>query len=551
VSIKNLVTQGELDETITSLTALAENLDQHVNDSLSRAHAWNILDAKYLDTGGNYHTDFSSSSTLQPIPGLYATGVNNDGTLAVDGSVDLHWTVVESASHALPGPNAIIKATSQIPNTWASNQASSKWIGLQENITQQPIENLPNGLYEFQLQFSLTGLNAAQASIILQWTSNDATKAVFLNGNSILPVKTSSTASKSTWPEYTNVITGGFLPGTNTLIIQINSTNTFVDLQAVVSGTAPVGGQLTIPGVLGTGLTTGGALGTKGTTDPNWSLITNPQNSSSTAAIIMTTLKSGWLANTSTAQWIGPLASGSSNAHVGIYVYRLTFSLTGFDPTSALVKGSFAADNHVTQILINGQTVSTTGLSNEFNYLTSFIISTGFHTGSNTLDFYVNNTSTSPTGLIVQVTGSAGKLGDNLISRVLRLSVGSQVLYVPCQASGGLDGTSDVTIQVFTGIVSPQSADPATDITVGSSTPAQLVTTFAAALTAICQAALDTLNAHAGSSAEDAHGGLTAQADNILTSGGFLAGRNSINIKVNGVLYKMMADTHINGPLNA
>jgi len=66
--------------------------------------------------------------------------------------------------------------------------------------------------------------------------------------------------------------------------------------------------------------------------------------------------------------------------------------------------GQWAADNGVSNILLNGLSTGYSG--GDFNRWTSFTISSGFSAGLNTLDFIVNNGGGS-TGLRVEVTGTA------------------------------------------------------------------------------------------------------------------------------------------------
>ena len=240
----------------------------------------------------------------------------------------------------------------------------------------------------------------------------------------------------------------------------------------------------------------------------------------------------------------------------GNYTYRLSFDLTGYIPATAILKGTFVSDDTVYQVLLNGQITginngaANTTNSNTKQYTTSFVITAGFQAGLNTLDFFVYNGVTN-TGLRVEINGTAAKAGNNLVSRVLRLTIGGNVFYIPAQASGGLDGTPDPAIPSFSGIVSPQSADPASDLTAGSPTSAELVTTFAALLNAISDSASNALFQHAGSPAEGVHGGLSWQQDSIVTTGGYLVGRRTVNLLINGVQYKLVADTNVSGPLNS
>ena len=176
MSFKNLVTQGELQETIVGLDALVSNLDEHVNQSLSKAHGWSIIDSVYLDAGGIYHTDFGTSASVVSIPGIFNTGVNNDGSLAVPGDPDAHWTLVQSASVSHPGPAAYISNPNS--SAWATNGPNSQWLSPASNGNQ----SFSGGTYKYRLTFDLTGLNPSSAVISGVWSSDDNTVSILLNG---------------------------------------------------------------------------------------------------------------------------------------------------------------------------------------------------------------------------------------------------------------------------------------------------------------------------------------------------------------------------------
>jgi hypothetical protein len=118
----------------------------------------------------------------------------------------------------------------------------------------------------------------------------------------------------------------------------------------------------------------------------------------------------GWVDNSSTASWISP--DPSTYAGGGPFTFETTFDLTGFDPTTAVITGSIAADDQA-DVILNGTTVFSTvsTYSSPWSFYEALNISTGFVAGLNTLDIYVpNNIQTSndgPTGLALDVSGTA------------------------------------------------------------------------------------------------------------------------------------------------
>ena len=132
--------------------------------------------------------------------------------------------------------------------------------------------------------------------------------------------------------------------------------------------------------------------------------------------------------------------------------------------------------------------------------------------------------------------------------RVVRIVVDGQIFYAPAQPSGGIDGAADPVPNPSSGVVSPQQADPALDLTTGSPTQDSLVTSFAPQLGLVSASANSGLLAHAGSSPEAVHGGLSAQAAPKIDTAGHTVGRSSVCLTVNGVQWCIVCDTDMRGP---
>ncbi len=141
--------------------------------------------------------------------------------------------------------------------------------------------------------------------------------------------------------------------------------------------------------------------------DPNFQLVSAPPGAGSTALVI--NRNGGWVANTGDAKWIGLNDSGFTNHPVGEYVYRITFDLTGLDPTTASISGTGSADDSAI-IRLNGNATGQTFPA--FNVLSTFSITSGFIAGVNTLDFVVSNggAGPNPTGLLVNSLSGTARL---------------------------------------------------------------------------------------------------------------------------------------------
>jgi hypothetical protein len=119
----------------------------------------------------------------------------------------------------------------------------------------------------------------------------------------------------------------------------------------------------------------------------------------------------------STSDWIGPNSNGIvGGLHqyflgpAGPYEYETTFSLAGFNPSTAVINGQWSADNSGIEILLNGTPVFFTANINQFQAgFANFSITSGFKSGPNTLDFIITNSPSSfnPTALRVEMTGTA------------------------------------------------------------------------------------------------------------------------------------------------
>jgi hypothetical protein len=127
----------------------------------------------------------------------------------------------------------------------------------------------------------------------------------------------------------------------------------------------------------------------------------------------------GWFHDSTSSKWIGPVADQDSirpgSAVEGVYIYRTTFDLTGFDPKTAFIAGQWATDNTGVDVLINGKSTGITYSTRPYT-LTRFTISAGFQSGLNTLEFVVNNALEpnpkviNATGLRVELSGAAEQL---------------------------------------------------------------------------------------------------------------------------------------------
>jgi len=117
-----------------------------------------------------------------------------------------------------------------------------------------------------------------------------------------------------------------------------------------------------------------------------------------------------WIADDNDSKWIAPRADAGLFNSPGIYIYRLSFSLYGFKPETAEIRGFWTSDNNGMDIMINEKS---TGFSTDYaafaQGLYPFEIKEGFIKGINSISFAVNN-GEAPTGLRVIIYGEAEPL---------------------------------------------------------------------------------------------------------------------------------------------
>lgn len=171
--------------------------------------------------------------------------------------------------------------------------------------------------------------------------------------------------------------------------------------------------------IYNTGVAAGGGLATNGSADSHWTVVATPGNSAppTTAYVNNGSSHAAWK-ESSSSQWISAIGTAAAKGADGQYGYQTTFNLTNLRYLTAQLSGSFAVDNCVTEILINGVSTgihspdSTSGCAStsDFSSFFSFSITTGFIQGLNTLTFLVTNTGSAagnPTGLNVIISGTA------------------------------------------------------------------------------------------------------------------------------------------------
>jgi serine/threonine protein kinase len=174
---------------------------------------------------------------------------------------------------------------------------------------------------------------------------------------------------------------------------------------------------LPIPQLYSTGIGGDGTPLPEGAVDPYWT-VTSP-GGTAMHTYVTENAPRVWMANAPGGHWISPHADGWTDDPAGLYVYRTSFDLTGFDPTTARLEARLAADNAVRDVRLNGHSLKFSARG--YESASKLAIAGHFRPGINTLEFVVHNEEDlppNPTGLFVEVTGDAVPLSGASLPRL-------------------------------------------------------------------------------------------------------------------------------------
>lgn len=161
-----------------------------------------------------------------------------------------------------------------------------------------------------------------------------------------------------------------------------------------------------IPGLFNTGTDASNValVGGNGVVDPHYSIFSS--TSPGFAGQQAVTFQCCYVANDANSRWVSLSADGSPGSNVTFY--RLSFSLAGLDPTTAVITGSGGTDN-AGRIFLNGVD---TGINIDgFGSLVPFMLNSGFVAGTNTLDFRVSDFGPPTAFRVDDLAGTANAAG--------------------------------------------------------------------------------------------------------------------------------------------
>jgi hypothetical protein len=152
-----------------------------------------------------------------------------------------------------------------------------------------------------------------------------------------------------------------------------------------------------------TGVNSSDVLVAPGAQASFWALSAKPATAVETIGSNPFRFNCCYFADTATAAWVAPQAGGDAGP-LGTYTYDLVIDLTGLDPATASIAGTFGTDNDGSISLNSDPPVVTTGIA-DFGAPTPFTINSGFVAGLNTIHVRVTNQG-DPTAFFVSFTSA-------------------------------------------------------------------------------------------------------------------------------------------------
>jgi hypothetical protein len=184
----------------------------------------------------------------------------------------------------------------------------------------------------------------------------------------------------------------------------------FALLAALAAAPAPTQAGI-ITGLFNTGVDDQGNPLPDFATDPHYTITSSPIGADS---VLARSSANGfpvppWVGDDSASKWIIPAnTDADGDGPVGIYIYQTTFTVTG-DPSTVAITGRYSSDNELINVLVNGVF---TGIHNgtvgndqgQYRFWWNLGTIAGlFQTGTNTIDFFVNNDG-GPTGFRAELS---------------------------------------------------------------------------------------------------------------------------------------------------
>jgi hypothetical protein len=168
-----------------------------------------------------------SAATTSALSGLYNTGVNDDGSLATQGSKEQHWNINKTNTTYNPALSVFVGQNWTFSNLsqWASNGPNSQWISPSNILHAAQAQIFPNtATFTYSLSFTVNNNANYIQNITGAWTCDDQIVNVTINGIStgLILLRPSYMDQPSANPFIINT-TNLLINGINKLEITVNN----------------------------------------------------------------------------------------------------------------------------------------------------------------------------------------------------------------------------------------------------------------------------------------------------------------------------------------
>jgi hypothetical protein len=181
--------------------------------TLSSLQATNAGDytLQATNSAGSITTTPVHVTVNQPVPGLFNTGVDDNGVALADGETDPHYKLITNPH--VESDAAIVEDSTAFPivaGPWVANTATSKWIGPSLNTVDGAI-----GIYTYRTVINLTNRDPKSVVILGQWATDNPGRDILVNGVSTGNAQSPGFSSYTPFAIYGTNTT--FLAGTNSI----------------------------------------------------------------------------------------------------------------------------------------------------------------------------------------------------------------------------------------------------------------------------------------------------------------------------------------------
>lgn len=191
--------------------ATASTLDlETLSPALAGSYTVEIKNA----TGGTATSAAAKIAVLEPIAGLFDSGVGADRVVLGDGATDPHYTLTKNAD-AAASTTVYAQDSNLFPivaGPWVANSDLSRWVGPRPD----PSAATAGGVYIYSTPLNLAGYNAATVVLTGNWASDNSAE-ILVNGVST-GVTQSGFGGLGAF-----AVTGGFKDGLNQIEFKVTN----------------------------------------------------------------------------------------------------------------------------------------------------------------------------------------------------------------------------------------------------------------------------------------------------------------------------------------